>query len=419
MIVGSLKKIDLGTQSFEQIRSDDALYVDKSRFIEHVLTNASRVLLVARHRRLGKSLNMDMLCCFLTDRQDYRGLFRGLYIENSSVWHKAHTRPVLYFDLKTVDEEDYKMRIYDIVCDHMAEYVEPDQLSMRDRELYDNYLASRGEDAEGILLLTRLVYNTTGIKPYLLIDEYDRLMTKQYRSAQYEQIRHYITKMITSAVKGNPYLDQALLTGVMRVSKESMFSGLNNIEVFDVFSDDVFTDDYGLTDQEVDELSQYAVEGDQPALDKAMLKQWYNGFTIDGHAIYNIYSTMSFMKKRKYDCYWGKSGTIDMVLDLLNDRRRITIEELINGDEVKVPLESPISLKYLTPDRGDEEFYSLLVQAGYLTVTDYDEKFDEYTLHIPNKELEIVWRKIINTLHQDHKTTCLRDDSDTLEWIER
>jgi hypothetical protein len=402
MIIGDVRNVDLGTQSFKEIIVDGSLYVDKSRFIEHVLHASSKVLLIARHRRLGKSLNMDMLRCFLTQEEDNRSMFKGLYIEHSSVWGEAHSHPVFYFDFKNLNPANYQIQIRNQVYEHLSRVVDIESLGKYERMIINDYMSSDGQDTTGIHLLTQYVYKTTGKKSYILIDEYDNMLMHNYRSAEYEQLRTYMTDTIEAAVKGNNYLIKAVLTGVMRISKESMFSGLNNVLTYDVFKDSVFTDDYGLTDLEIDELGEYVVAAGLAPLDHVKLAEWYNGYTIGGQPIYNIYSVMSYILQQEYSCYWGQSGTMDMILDLLNDPRRDVLDQLVNNERVSVPLTRQVSLAHLSNEGDDKSFYSLLVQAGYLAVTGYDPTFDEYFVTVPNKELMIVWKDwIFNRLYKN------------------
>ncbi|MCL1809059.1 MAG: ATP-binding protein [Clostridiales bacterium] len=374
MITGDVKKIDLSTSSFERMITNRCLYVDKTRFIEHFLNEGSSVQLTARQRRLGKSLNMDMLHCFLTDKADYRHLFKGLYIETSPLWDKANSAPVFYFDFKQLLPDNYAESIYYMVCDYIDTYCGGTVLSRAVRSYLDS---EKYTDASGLLYLTESVYRATGKRSYILIDEYDKLLTDSYRSEKYEEIQDFETAFLSAGLKGNRYIEKALLTGVMRISHESMLSGLNNVVTFDVYSDSVYTDDYGLTDEEVLELSQLA------DLNIGDLKEWYNGIKINGHAIYNTYSVMSHIDSKALSCFWGMSGTMGMVAGLLNDERELAIAKLLNGERVEAVV--------------DEAFYSFLVQAGYLAL---DEKLPEkgtVLLSIPNKELLVVWKDFILT----------------------
>ena len=394
MIFGDVKKIDLSVSSFERMIINGNLYVDKTRLIENFLNEPSSVQLVARQRRLGKSLNMDMLRCFLTDKKDYRHLFKDLYIEKSSMWEKINSAPVFYFDFKGLNIESYKKQVAKQIFKHISSYVDPNELTGYLKQCYDMLINDPGASTDGLLILTEIVYEITGKHSYILIDEYDKLLMDYYKSDSYDEIRSFETSLLSSGLKGNPYLEKALLTGVMRISHESIMSGLNNLVTYDVFNDNIYTNDYGITDDEAAELSKLA------AFDLDETKAWYNGIKINGHTIYNIFSVMSFVFRGKYDCYWGKSGTMEIIAGLLNDDRKMAIAKLLCGERVKVSIEDRISLKQLSGNTGDEEFYSLLVQAGYLTL---DEKLPGNGLAmitIPNKELIIVWRNfILKTLY--------------------
>ena len=206
----------------------------------------------------------------------------------------------------------------------------------------------------------------------------------------YTEIRSFMTSLISSAVKGNEYLEKALLTGVMRISHESMFSGLNNIVTYDVFTDDVYTSDYGFTEDEIKEISKLA------EFDVSELRQWYNGVRIFGTPIYNTYSVMSFLLRKRYDCYWGKSGTMDVIRNLLEDGRHEVLAKLLTGERVRVPIADRVSLCHLAEGASDQAFYSLLVQGGYFTLTEREQrKPSEAVVAIPNTELELVWKEFI------------------------
>ncbi|MDR1558182.1 MAG: ATP-binding protein [Clostridiales bacterium] len=389
MIKGNVEKIDLSTSSFERIISDQSLYVDKTRLIEHFLGEISQVQLIARHRRLGKSLNMDMLRLFLTDSVDYRHLFKGLYIESSPVWNQAHSAPVLYFDFKNLSHKSYQNEIFVQIAEYLDQYIDIQRLSPIETRRFNQYLDRNGEDHNGLLYLTKLIYKQTGKRSYIFIDEYDKLLMDSYHTDQYEEIQRYETLLLSAGLKGNPYLAKALLTGVLRISHESMLSGLNNLKTYDVFSDRVFTYDYGLTDWEIDELRKLT------HFDRQRTKDWYNGIKIGGSAIYNIYSTMAMLDSGKFDCFWGKSGMLDIILNLLTDERKALLERLLNGDSVEVEVAERISVQNLYTNVKDSGFFSLLVQAGYLSLDEEILDKNLMRISIPNRELSIVWKEFI------------------------
>jgi len=242
---------------------------------------------------------------------------------------------------------------------------------------------------DSLRFLTELVHVVTGKCSYLLIDEYDKLLMDNYNTDKYDEIMDFERALLLSGLKGNPYLEKALLTGVMRMSRESMFSELNNVAVFDVFGDKVYADDYGLTDAEVDELNGLV------DFNKSKLREWYNGVRVGDKAIYNTFSVISCLAEGKYSCFWGKSGALEMIIELLNDERKLMLAKLMNCEQVEVPAGDRISLKQLSRESGDNAFYSLLIQGGYLSLEKYKENDEMAIVSIPNLELKAVWRNFI------------------------
>jgi len=288
----------------------------------------------------------------------------------------------------------YKEQIVDKMVDHVCSFVEPDKLDFSLKRKFQQILDNPERATESLYFLTEMAFKLTGKRAYLLIDEYDKLMMEHFNTDKYDEMRMFETALLSSALKGNQYLEKALLTGVMRISHESMFSGLNNIVTFDVFNDSMYTDDYGLTECEIDELRHLA------DFDKNAVRSWYNGIRIDGHAIYNIYSVMSFLAFNRYDCFWGKSGTLDMITSLLNDERKLEITKLLNDEVVELEMDGRISLIRLVGDTGSEAFYSLLVQTGYLALIENKLNKGTALVSIPNRELMIVWKNFIfNSLY--------------------
>jgi hypothetical protein len=388
VFVGNINKVKLGTSSFETIISQRALYTDKSRFIEHFLTEPADVQIIARQRRLGKSLNMDMLRCFLTDRVEYSPLFENLSIRQRPLWDKVHSAPVFLFDFKNLDAEKHRMQIKMMIKEAAVDYVNQPSIPNVMLEKYQLWVDKELPDTDGIRILTEIVHAVTGKKSYILIDEYDKLLMDNAMTNRYLEIRHYMTALLSAGLKGNPCLEKALLTGVTRISHEGMFSGLNNTKTYDVFSDTVYAEDYGLTEEEIRELSEAV------PFDRTEAKNWYNGIKIGGRAIYNTYGVMSMISDKKYGCYWGNTGTLALIPPLLNDSRRRTLLNLLTpGTTATVEIENSIGPEALYSDCPDETFYSLLVQAGYLSLEEWDGMAG--VVAIPNVELREVWRRFL------------------------
>ncbi len=388
MIKGNHKKINLGTSSFEKLRSSNSLFVDKTQFIEHFLNEPNDIQLIVRQRRLGKSLNMNMLKCFLTDKENNRDLFKDLYIESSPVWEKINTAPVFHFDFKNINRNEYQEQLFLQIATHIYNTIHVDALVGIHKYKLESYMDKKGRDTTGLLLLTELVYKETGKRSYILIDEYDKLLTDNYNTELYDEIKEYETQLLSAGLKGNEYLEKALLTGVMRVSRESILSGLNNLATYDLFMDKTYTDDFGLTEMEIDSLASLC------SFDKESVKDWYNGIKINDFSIYNIYSVLSYIQNGKYRNYWGRSGTVELVLNLMTESRQDAIMQLISAQPIETYLNDRISLHELIADPSDGIFYSLLVQAGYLSLESIDEN-NYAMLKIPNKELMNVWKEFI------------------------
>ena len=389
MILGNPKKIDLSISSFRAIRSNNNLYIDKTKFIENFLNDSNSVQLIVRQRRLGKTLNMDTLKCFLTDKEDNRNLFEGTYIENSSVWEMLNSVPVFYFDFKNLRRESYKEQIRNQIIEQIYNYIDVDKLNGFSKFSFNNYLNDKGDNPEGLLILTKIVYSVTGKRSYILIDEYDKLLTDNYNTDSYESIKEYETSFLSAGLKGNDCLQKAIMTGVLRVSRESMLSGLNNLVTYDMFSDKTFTTDFGLTEEEIDALDKTY------HFNRETVREWYNGIRVSKTSLFNIYSVLSYVQDGEFKNFWGRSGVIDIILDLMNEDRQNIIMRLLNGESVEAYLNDRISLHELTTDPDDSLFYSMLVQAGYLSLEEINTEANYGTIKIPNKELTMVWKEFI------------------------
>jgi hypothetical protein len=384
-VFGDAGRICGGSSSFEDIRGGGYFYVDKSPFIEHFLHETWKVSLIARPRRFGKSLNMDMLRCFLTDAKDNRRLFEGLAIERSDVWGLANSAPVFHFDFKDLEPTDYRESILARIAEYLNKYTpgigSDDLLSEIDKYRHGLF------QGRGLRLLAQAAHAATGKRSYILIDEYDKLLIDKAGSSRYPEIREFMSYLFSAAFKGNPYLEKGLLTGVMRVSHESMFSGLNNIGTFDVFGDGAYAGDCGFTYGEMEEISAAC------GFDAGEARRWYNGFAIGGVELCNTWSVLNYISKREFAAYWGKSGTMELVSGLVTGRRAAVLNDLLSGGSRAVRISPTVSFAQLNR-RNDAAFYSLLAQAGYLSVRSLDPNGNA-EVSIPNREMEGIWADFI------------------------
>jgi hypothetical protein len=300
----------------------------------------------------------------------------------------AHSVPVFYFDFKNLNEYDYKKMISKQIRQNITGYVDINKLDSELKSFYDDYVRSEGTNTEGILFLTELVYKTTGKRSYVLIDEYDKLLTDNCQTEYYEEIKKYETSLLSAGLKGNKYLEKALLTGVLRVSRESLLSGLNNLETYDLFSDTIYTDDFGFTEAEMDELNKFY------DFNKETVRDWYNGVKIKGKAIYNTFSVLSYLSHNEFNNYWGNSGTLEIVRDIMTPSRQESITHLLNGEAAEIDFDAKVSFRDLLNNPGDLGFYSLLMQAGLLSLESVI-KIGLGTCRIPNIELMNVWTNFV------------------------
>jgi len=405
MYVGDKNKINVSSSRFAEFINNNNLYVDKTAFIEHVLKDPSNVLLFTRPRRTGKSLNMNTLATFLDCKQDTAHLFKGLYIESSETFNEINKYPVIYLNFKELRVNDYKWRFKHFLLEAASRYLEEAQFI----PTLTDYFNDRDNYTTGAFLdLIKNIYSVYGVKPYVLIDEYDKILMDNVYAAEYETLRRWVTDIFDSALKDNPALAQCVLTGVTRISKESMFSGFNNLAVYDIFTNKTYDRDFSLTESEAQELLT------TEAL--AAVKEWYNNIRVGKTKLYNIYSVMSYLHYGRVDNYWAKSGTLDMLIALMNKRRADNLLEMIENRNhfVITELQPRLSLKNIAQaNLADSHYYSLAIQAGYLTF-DVESEQDGivpamYRVYIPNLELQRVWRDFILEFVVEVPTADLRD----------
>jgi len=391
MYIGRKEKINVSSSKFANFIDNGSLYVDKTMFIEHILQDSSDVLLFTRPRRTGKSLNMDTLATFLDCKQNTAHLFKRLYIESSPVFGQINKTPVIYFNFRQLRASDYREQLKDMVKKNTDYYLKKEEIHYTLINYFDD---KNNYDTNALLNLTQNLLAVYGVKPYIIIDEYDKILMDNVYSAEYENIRRWITEVFESALKDNDSLKKGILTGVTRISKESMFSGLNNLAVYDVFTSGVYDRDFSLTENEAKELLT------SEELDE--VRDWYNNTRVGKEKLYNIYSVMSYLYYGKLDNYWAKSGTLDMLIALVNKRRADGILEMIENRKyfIITELQPRLSLKNIaSANLADSQFYSLAIQAGYLT---YDIEAEQtgiqsaiYRVYMPNLELQSVWREFI------------------------
>ena len=394
------KEVAIGIQSFDKLIEGNYFYIDKTSFIKEWWESGDSVTLITRLRRFGKTLNMSMLEQFFS--VDYAGrgdLFEGLTIWEDGKYRELQgTYPVISLSFARIKEADYektKAKIYEVIRNEFIKYnfiKGSDVLTSADRDTFDRIMSRDMQETEATSALYQLsdfLYRYYGKKVIILLDEYDTPMQEAYVNGFWDELVAFTRSLFNSTFKTNPYLARAVMTGITRVSKESIFSDLNNLEVVTTTSDKYSTV-FGFTEEEVFRaLEEYGY------MDKKdMVKRWYDGFVFGNHKdIYNPWSIINFLDKGKIGTYWANTSSNSLVGKLIRQGNRdikTTFEKLLNRETIYCPIDEQIVYNQL--DDNDAAIWSLLLASGYLKVVEYEEKDEEgkdtlYSLNLTNGEV--------------------------------
>lgn len=396
------KILPIGTDDFRRLRRNNAYYVDKTRMIKDFIEMQDEVALVARPRRFGKTLNMTMLREFFDITKDSREIFEGLEIMDTEYANQINSRPVIYFTFKdckgtTVDDlmALVKRNLYQEYLRYekvLRNKMNKDSFETRDFYEMINVLrdphASHGQYSFAIQLLTQYVYDSFGIAPILLIDEYDQPIMSSYENGYHDQLGQFFSSLYGSAMKGNAALGQALLTGVQRVAKESIFSQFNNARVYTVLHK-AYAPYFGLTADETEMLlNDYGLK-----LDESVRKK-YDGYRFGDIEMYNPWSILNYADLRSLDNYWINTSSNHLIkIALKNADRRFweKFEQLVSGKEIAVWV--TLETSYVERD-SNYSLWGLLVNSGYLTAL---RRVDVNTVvvRIPNDEVMSEFQMLI------------------------
>ena len=420
--------ISVGNQSFESIREMGAFYIDKTNFIKEWWENGDIVTLVTRPRRFGKTLNLSMMESFFSNQYAGRAdLFEGLSIWNDEEYHKLQgSFPVLFISFAGIKSDNYEMAregIIHILIDLYVKYsflLQEDLLDSQEKE-YFSFINREMTDSAIALSLNRLALcmnHYYGKKVIILLDEYDTPLQEAYVYGYWDKMVLLVRTLFNYTFKTNPYLERGLMTGITRVSKESIFSDLNNLVVITTTSGQYATC-FGFTEKEVfDALEEQGLGGW-----KDNVKKWYDGFIFGDEAdIYNPWSVTSFLKEKKLKTYWANTSSNSLAGQLVREGTpeiKTAFEDLLAGGQVTVEIDEEIVFNQL--NEGDTAVWSLLLASGYLKVDkkpEYEEN-DLYQVSFTNYEVMRMFRKIIkgwfcqqNTKYNDFVKALLIDDVD-------
>ena len=402
-------KPPIGLSDFPRLIREGYAYVDKSLLVRSVLDSPAQVLLLPRPRRFGKTLNLSMLRAFFDrDRPENAELFRGLAIERAGEEYMAYRGcyPVVFLTLKDVKTQTWEGCLSHLQETISIEYLRHrntlagDILAGKERALFDGICDGTATDQSAyensLKNLLTWLERATGERVILLIDEYDTPIHAGYQSGFYEQIISFMRNWLSGALKDHASLEKGVLTGILRVARESIFSGLNNLAVAGILKTGPFADKFGFTEPEVSRL--LADAGLSDSLPEA--REWYNGYLFGEIVIYNPWSILNFIHEQPAPpaAHWVNTSSNDLVRELLEsggEEVREDLEALLAGEGMKCRVMEDLPLRDL---RGDPDaIWSLLLFSGYLKPVGVlgDSSEPDYQLAIPNREVSILYRRII------------------------
>ena len=402
------RTVAIGKQSFEEVIESNCFYIDKTSFIKEWWESGDSVTLITRPRRFGKTLNMSMLECFFSNKYEKRGeLFEGLSIWEEEFYRKIQgTYPVINMTFANIKEDDYKSAKEKICLFLTKQYIkysflrDSDVLTDKDREYFDRVSTDMKEIDATVALhqLSDYLCRYYGKKVIILLDEYDTPMLEAYQKGYWDEMVSFTRSFFNSTFKTNPYMERGIMTGITRVSKESIFSDLNNLKVITTTSNRYATA-FGFTEEEVfAALDEYGLE-----TEKEGVKHWYDGFTFGKHTdIYNPWSVLNFLKEGEYDAYWANTSSSELVSNLIKKAGsdiKVTFEELLNGNTIRCPIDE--QLVYNQLDNNEAAIWSLLVASGYLKIVSYEKQTAfsygrkmQYELALTNGEVIDMFHKM-------------------------
>ena len=413
------KKISIGVEDFKELIEKDGYFVDKTRMIQDLIESNAKVTLFTRPRRFGKTLNQFMIRRFFEDEITEKGekvenghLFDGLAITacGEEILKHQQRYPVIFMSLKSAKQDDYQTAyacLIDEICKEFQRhsYVLQGEMSARNREIFERIVLGRGnkeEYAKALGFLSECLAKYHGNKTIILIDEYDVPLENAYLHEFYEEMIGFIHSLFESALKTNPYLEKGVITGCLRISKESIFTGLNNLEVDSVLYTR-YADSFGFTEEEVQAmLAYYDLSAELPEV-----KSWYDGYLFNAIEIYNPWSILKYVNDRKDHVtefalpYWSNTSSNSIIREMVgeaDEEAREDLETLMNGGSIEKRVHEDIT--YGDIHQSQDNLWNFLFFTGYLKkIGERKDASGEnlyLTMQIPNTEVKTIYRDSIS-----------------------
>ena len=387
-------KLPIGVSNFKDIIEKNYYYFDKTKFIENILEDGSQVKLFTRPRRFGKTLNMSMLKYFfdVKNKDENRKLFEGLNIYKSEYFDMQGNFPVISVSFKKYQEKDWKNG-FDMIKDIISglydefEFVK-EKLSARKKKKFDSILMEEANLANwknSLADLSNYLYDFYGKKVIVLIDEYDQPIINSYIEGYYDETIDFFKSFYGSVLKDNEYLEMGVMTGILRVAKENIFSGLNNIKVHSILNER-FTEYFGVLENEVETaLKDFGLE-----YDLSDVQKWYNGYLFGETKVYNPWSIINFLDEKKLGAYWvntSENSLIKLYLQKMKKEIFDDFSKLLNEENISKIINDNVTFGNLEAN-FEKNFWNLFFHSGYLTLAEkYDAMKKVVSVKIPNKEI--------------------------------
>ena len=394
------KKLPIGLSDFKEIIEYDYYYFDKTKFIENILEDRSKVKLFTRPRRFGKTLNMSMLKYFfdVKNKDENKNLFEGLNISKSEYFNKQGEFPVISISFKDYNEKNWKSGFREVKGIIERLYTKYKFLTEKMDEIeIEKFNSVRrtldlADWKNSLLNLSKYLYEYYGKKVIVLIDEYDQPIINSYINGYYNETIDFFKSFYGSVLKDNEYLEMSIITGILRVAKENIFSGLNNLEVHTIL-DSEFTEYFGIMENEVEEaLKDFNLEYELKDVQK-----WYNGYLFGDSKVYNPWSIINFLKKGKLRPYWvntSGNGLIQLYLEKLKNEIFDEFSRLLNKENIFETINDSMTFGNLEAN-FEKNIWNLFFHSGYLTLAKKnDEDEEEVYLKIPNEEILKMFSKM-------------------------